>query len=165
MVGSPFIVINKNGRRTLLNTAHLISAKAIDILLTDAVRHHYWEYPPEQEIGYMVRVEQPGGYSDFMFTKEEERDELLDKLITAVSPSVTIDSAPGLPYTWPELTRMAPSGKYILDGKEYATKDEYEQAREVLFHQAALDAMHRNQAAASTPPAPKPLRKPKTPRE
>jgi hypothetical protein len=64
-----------------------VPAYPVKYLLTDAVRHHYWEYPPEQEIGYMVRVEQPVGYSDFMFTKEEERDEQLDKLITAVSPS------------------------------------------------------------------------------
>lgn len=53
-------------------------------------------------MGYVVRVEQPDGFTDFMFTKEEERDELLERLIAAISPGAVIESAPGLPPTWPE---------------------------------------------------------------
>lgn len=169
MVGSPFILINKNGRRTLLNTAQITAVSDQNIVLTEAVRRIRWEFPPEQEVGYMVRVHQPDGPLNFLFTNQEERDELLNQIIAAISPSVIIDSAPGLPHTWPELDRMSPIGRYILDGKEYATKAEYDQAREARAHQAGLDAveaMGRSQAApAPAPPTSKPPRKPRTPRQ
>jgi hypothetical protein len=141
MVGSPFILIKKNDKCTLLNTAQITAISDHDSLLTDAVRRVLWEFPSEHEMAYMVRVEQADGVMNCMFTKKEERDEYLDRIIAAISPSTTIDSAPDLPHTWSELARMSPVGKYMLVGKEYATKAEYEQAREAHYHQRALDAM------------------------
>lgn len=174
MVGSPFILINKNGKRTLLNTAQITTVSDHDILLTDAVRRVLWAFPAECEMAYMVRVEQADGAMDFMFTKKEERDELLDKIIAAISPSAAINGAPGLPHTWPELARMGPPPRYVLEGKEYTTFEEYWKAWQEDSHQKALahvNAMAQHRAAAaddiSTPPTPKPLRKPYTrkPRE
>ena len=163
MVGSPFILINKNGRRTLLNTAQITSICGVELLLTDAERRIYWEYPPEQEMAYFVRVEQQEGFLNFMFTDAAERDELLDRLIAAISPSIIIDSAPGLPHTWQELARMVPTPKYVVNGKEYATKDdEYWKAWDEWSHQEALAAV---MAQSPTPPTPKPPRKPRTPRQ
>lgn len=109
-----------------------------------------------------------------MFTNESERAEYLDKLIAAISPSATIDSAPGLPHIWSELARVVPTPKYILEGKEYATKAEYRQAQHELSQQEALKAvMAMGQSKGSvnqdmpTPPTSKPPRKPYTrkPRE
>ncbi|MVN78107.1 hypothetical protein GO988_17395 [Hymenobacter sp. HMF4947] len=178
MVSSPFILINKNGRRPLLNTAQITAVKDIDLLLTDALRRSFWQYPPEQEIVYLVRVEQPDGATDFLFTAEAERTECFDKLIAAISPSAVIDSAPGLPHTWPELARMVPTPKYTLEGKEYATKAEYKQALDAMLNQLGQDRAEwaRRSAAVGThdalllvsspePSAPKPLRKPRTPRQ
>jgi hypothetical protein len=162
MVGSPFILINKNGRRTLLNTAQVTGANDVDVLLTDGFRRQYWQFPPDQEIGYLVHIDQPDGPLDFMFTKKEERDEFFDKIIAAISPSAIIESAPGLPHTWPELARMGPPSRYILEGKEYSTFEEYWQARDELHHKEALAAV---MAQSSTPPTSKPPRKPQTPRE
>lgn len=162
MVGSQFILINKNGRRTLLNTAHVTAVYDVDVLLTAATRPILWEYSPEQEVAYIVRVEQPDGPSNFLFTKKEERDEMLDKLIEAISPSTAIDCAPGLPHTWPELAYMAPTGKHRFKGKEYDTKEEFMQAVEEEVNkatEAAMEAQRQNQAAATPPPAPRALRK------
>jgi hypothetical protein len=173
MVGSAYILINKNGRRTLLNTAQITAVSDQDILLTDAVRRIIWEFPPEQEVCYMVRVHQPDGPLNFMFVKQEERDELLNEIIAAISPSVTINSAPGLPRPWAELDLMVPAGKYIFNGQQYATRAEYEQAREAHYHQRALDAIEAKQRSQDASqdvvslPTPKPPRKPYTrkPRE
>jgi len=162
MVGSPFIVINKNGRRTLLNTAQITCVYNVEILLTNALRRIYWEYPPEQEMAYIVRVEQQKGFLNFMFTDAAERDELLDKIIATISPSTTIDSPPGLPHTWQELAHMVPTPKYLVNGKEYVTKDEYWKAWDEWSHQEALAAV---MGQSPTPPTPKPPRKPRTPRQ
>jgi hypothetical protein len=172
MVGSPFILINKNGRRTLLNTAQITAVSDQDILLTEAVRRVLWEFPSEYEVCYMVRIHQADGPLNFLFTKQEERDELLNEIIAAISPSATINSAPGLPRTWAELDLMSPVGKYILNGQEYTTKADYEQAKEAHYHQRALDAMEAKRQSQTTlqdtsPPTTKPPRKPYTrkPRE
>lgn len=47
----------------------------------------------------------------YMFDKAEDRDELYDKLIAALSPGAIIDSAPGMPATWAELARQEPQPK------------------------------------------------------
>jgi hypothetical protein len=93
-----------------------------------------------------------------MFTKKEERDEFFDKIIAAISPGAVIESAPGLPHTWPELARMGPPSRYVLDGKEYSTFDEYWKAQDEKSHQEALAAVmaQRQATPAPVPPTPKP---------
>jgi hypothetical protein len=75
MVGSPFILIKKNDKRTLLNTAQITAISDHDSILTDAVRRVLWEFISEHKMAYMVRVEQANGVMNFMFNKKEERDE------------------------------------------------------------------------------------------
>lgn len=64
---------------------------------------------------------------------------------------------------------MQPNGRYILDGKEYATKEEYVQALAERDHEEVLAIVASKYGSrttviqeASALSAPKPLRKPYT---
>lgn len=106
MVGSSFILINKNGQRRLLNISRIVALHNEDILLKGVNREIYWEFPPEQEMIYTIQIDLGGRQKlQYMFDKAEDRDALLDQVIAAISPSMTIDSAPGMPIAWADIAR------------------------------------------------------------
>ncbi|MDO7849946.1 hypothetical protein Q5H92_26540 [Hymenobacter sp. M29] len=148
MVGSSFILFQKNGTRALLNVAQITYASDRDVRLTAENRTFYSEFLPEQEIAYIIEVE----FTDtrpikYLYDKKEERDEMLSKLITAFTPFITIDSPPGLPLTWPEVALQEPKSKAVY--KRYTAEE--------IDHAMAMLKVREQ----TPPPTPKPPRKPR----
>lgn len=166
MVGSSFILINKNGRRKLLNISRITALHNEDILLTAVTREVYWEFPPEQEMVYTIQIDLGGRQNfQYMFDKAEERDDLLNQLITAISPSAIIDSAPGLPATWADIARSGrpeSKPKPVYDENGY-TKEELDMAMTIALAQikSARESAPQRPAPIPEPPTPKPSRKPR----
>jgi hypothetical protein len=160
MVGSPFILIDKNGSRGLLNTSQITFVSEKDIRLTPQNRAFYKEFPPEQEMIYLVVVEFTDTHPmNYLYDKKEERDAMLDKLIEAFAPSLTIVSPPGLPMTWPEIAQQEPKPK-IVNGY---TGEDIDHAMAMLH---VLQAREQPQPTAPpVAPAPKRGRKPGRPKE
>ncbi|GAB3730734.1 hypothetical protein GCM10027594_12750 [Hymenobacter agri] len=130
MVGSSFILLQKNGARALLNVAQITYVGDRDVRLTAENRDFYSEFLPEQEMAYIIEVEFANTRSiKYLYDKKEERDEMLDKLIAAFTPSITIDSPPGLPISWPEVAQQEPKSKAVY--KNY-TAEEIDHAMAML---------------------------------
>lgn len=136
MVGSPFILIQRPGRRTLLNAAEIVSAYTEDIdLASNQGKLFYKQYDPAQGTLYTVQMLLTSRREmEHIFTTAAARDELFARLLAAMTPGVTIDIDEPRPVMLPEEPmpeRPKPS-----------------------------DA-----AAPPAPPAPKPPRKPRMPRK
>jgi hypothetical protein len=161
MVGSPFILIDKNGQRGLLNTAQITYVSDKDVRLTPHNRAFYKEFSPEQEMAYTLVVEFTDSRPmNYLYDKKEERDAMLDKLIEALAPSLTIVSPPGLPMTWPEIAQQEPKPKIVYNGY---TGEDIDHAMAMLH---VLQAREQPQPTAPpVAPAPKPARKPGKPKE
>ena len=86
MVGSSFIVVNKNGTRNLLNISQIVMASNEDVRLTEGNRKYRYDiFPPEQEMVYTIDLLLVGGRSfALLYDLKEERDAVLDQLLAVI---------------------------------------------------------------------------------
>jgi hypothetical protein len=162
MVGSTYIHIKRNGRRTLLNVSQIASAYTSDIeIASRAGQIEYGKrYPLEQGTIYTIQMMlNTRREMEFIFARADERDEVFNQIAAALAPSVVIESfAPFVPEIKeePEKPRKPSYPADLFDNQEdYA-----------LAMANAIDRIRQEKAQAAqqpspTPPTPKPPRKPR----
>jgi hypothetical protein len=175
MVGSTYIHIKRNGRRTLLNIAQIASIHTSDIeLASKAGQLEYSsKYSLEQGTLYTIQLMLTSRREmEYIFARADERDEVYDQLVTALAPAVVIESqAPFVPVMpeepqEPEKPKEPREPSYPAD--LFGSQEEY-----ILAMANAIDRIRQEKAQAApqqlapTPPTLTPPRKPYTrkPRE
>ncbi len=170
MVGSTYIYFKRNGRRTLLNVAQIASVYTSDIdLASKAGKVEYsHQYPLEQGTIYTSQLMLTSRREmEQVYARADERDEVYNQLVAALAPAVVIESfAPFVPAVSekPEESKEARKSTYPTD--LFDNQEDY-----ALAMANAIDRIRQERAQATaqqsttTPPAPKPPRKLRTPRE
>lgn len=166
MVGSPFVLIKRNGRQTLLNISQIASLWVEDIDLASGIDNiMYRDIDPAIGMVYSLEVLMTSRRElYFQFPNAADRDALYGQLLAAISPSLVIESnGPSTPKLPGQKWSHFPKPKF--PNEAFATEQEYDRA--VIDAMAKLMVPKTLPPAAPTPPTPKPPRKPYTrkPRE
>lgn len=156
MVGSPFILVRRNGRQTLLNTTQIVSVYLDDIdLSSNRGKIIYKQYAPEQGVLYTMQVLLTGRREmEFIFATAADRDDLYGRILSAMPPAMVINS------TSPDVPRLPEEP--VTDRKTTFTRDEVFTTREE-FQRAVAKVLEQEkskwQAEANEAAAAKPLLK------
>jgi hypothetical protein len=170
MVGSSFILIKCNGRRTLLNVAQVASIYTSDIEIASKAgqieyRHRY---SIEQGTIYTIQMMLTTRREmEYIFARAAERDEAYDQIVAALAPAVVIESTAPIVPEVPEQS-WSRFRKPTFPNKAFATEAEYDRAvASVLADLLSGKNDMYEPPSTPEPPTPKPPRKPYTrkPRE
>jgi hypothetical protein len=170
MVGSTYIHIRRNGRRTLLNVAQVASIYTSDIeIASKAGQIEYGHrYPVEQGTIYTIQLMLTSRREmEFIYAKADERDEVYDQIVAALAPAVTIENlAPFVPEI-PATEAWSKFRKPLFPNEIFATEEEYDRAldRVVADLKSGKNRPRPPEPPTATPPTPKPPSKPRTPRQ
>jgi hypothetical protein len=165
MVGSTYIHIKRNGRRTLLNVTQVASIYTSDIeIASKAGQIEYGtRYPVEQGTIYTIQLMLTSRREmEFIYALADERDEVYDQIVAALAPAVVIESlAPNVPLS-PEES-WSKFRKPSFPNDVFATEEEYDRAlyRVVEDLKRGGPLPRPPEPPASTPPTSKPPRKPR----
>lgn len=130
MVGSTYIHIKRNGRRTLLNAAQIASVYTSDIeIASKAGQVEYGKrYPIEQGTLYTIQLMLTSRREmELIYARADERDEVYNQIVAALAPAVTIESfAPAVPEvpeeSWSKFRKPA------FPNEVFSTEEEYDRA-------------------------------------
>lgn len=166
MVGSPFVLIKRNGRQTLLNISQIASLWVEDIDLSSGSDNiMYRDVDPAIGVVYSLEVLMTSRRElYFQFPNAADRDAVYEQLLAAISPSLVIESnGPSTPKLPGQKWSHFP--KPTFPNEVFATEREYD--RKASDAMTNLMIPKTPPPTASTPPTPKPPRKPYTrkPRE
>jgi hypothetical protein len=159
MVGSSFILTQRNGDKMLLNTAEVISIYTEDIdLRSSRGRYVYKQYPTAQGMLYTVQVMVTSRRDiEYIFAEAAARDALYEQLLSAIPPALVIDiAAPKVPQLVEE---EGPERKMYTREEVFATREDFERAVA-----AVRVEMQQSPPVITKTPIDKPPRKPRTPR-
>ncbi len=168
MVGSTYIHIKRNGRRTLLNVAQVASIYTSDIkIASKAGRIEYGHrYPVEQGTIYTIQLLLTSRREmEFIYATADERDELYNQIVAALAPAVTIESPVPFVPEIPENESWSRFRKPTFPNEVFATEEEYDRALDKAVADLKSGKNRPPEPPAATPPTPKPPRKPRAPRQ
>lgn len=104
MVGSSFIHIKRDGRRTVLNAREIASVFTEEYdLTTPEGQLLFKRYDPALGMIYIVRVTLTSQYGlEFLFAVQADRETFYEQLLTAIAPAatITVESPRLLPSPW-----------------------------------------------------------------
>jgi hypothetical protein len=162
MVGSQFVLINRNGRRTLVNISQIASLWVDDIDMSKGTETiFYRDIDPAAGTVYTIELLMTSRREVyFYFPNATERDAVYEQLLAAISPALVIESnGASVPMLSGQKWSRFPKPKF--PNEAFATEQDYDRA--------AIDAMTSlmvpRTPPTAAPPTSKPPRKPQTPRE
>jgi hypothetical protein len=101
MVGSTYIQIKRNGRRTLLNVAQVASIYTSDIEIASKAGQIEYRHRFSVEQGTIYTIQMmlaSRREMEYIFATAAERDEVYNQIVIVLAPSVVIEStAPFVP--------------------------------------------------------------------
>jgi hypothetical protein len=164
IVGSQFVLIIRNGRRTLVNISQIASLWVEDIdLSSDQNNIMYRDVDPAIGMVYSLEVLMTSRRElYFQFPNAADRDAVYEQLLAAISPAIIIESTgpstlkiPG--QKWSHFPKPA------FPNEIFATEQEYDRALVDAVTNLMILKMPPVQASEpTTPPNFKPPRKPYT---
>lgn len=169
MVGSQFVLIVRNGRRTLVNISQIASLWVEDIDLSKGEEHiMYRDIDPAIGMVYSLEVLMTSRRElYFQFPNATDCDAVYEQLLAAISPALVIESnGPSTPKLPGKKWSHFP--KPDFPNKVFATEQEYDRAViEAMANLMVPKAPPTEASAPTTSPTSKPPRKPYTrkPRE
>ena len=170
MVGSQFVLIVRNGRRTLINIGQIASLWVEDIDLTGHIENiMYRDVDPAIGMVYSMEILMTSRRElYFQFPNAADRDAVYEQLLAAISPALIIESnGPTTPKLLGKKWSHFP--KPDFPNEVFATEQEYDRAVAAVMEDIkkgkALPREPKQSAADQL--TPKPPRKPTTrkPRE
>jgi hypothetical protein len=129
MVGSQFVLIVRNGRRTLVNISQIASLWVEDIDLSNGEKHlMYEDVDPAIGIVYSLEILMTSRRElYFQFPNAADRDAVYEQLLAAISPAVIIESnGPATPKLPGQKWSHFP--KPVFPNEVFATEQEYDRA-------------------------------------